>query len=125
MRKQLTQLGQRELQILHLVWELNEASVSEIHAKLNKTETLAYTTVMTIMKKLAEKSFLTFRQVGNTYIYRAAQKPESVKQNLLDDMISKVFLGSPLDMLQTLVKGTKLSETDRAELKKIIDNLED
>lgn len=125
MRKPLSPLGETEMEILNLVWELGEASVADVREKMLDYRNVAYTTVMTIMKNLADKKYLKFRKEGLSYIYSAAVQPNEVRFSLIDRLVDKVFKGSPKDLVQTLVQNENLSEKERLEIKKIIDKLED
>lgn len=125
MRKSLTPLGESEMEILHHVWELGEATVAEVKERILKERKVAYTTVMTIMKNLNDKGYLKYRKDGNTYVYSARKKPEEVQSNLVSGMIDKVFKGSTSALVQTLVKGENLSEEELKELRNMIDDMED
>jgi len=123
MKKSLAPLGESEMEILHIVWEKNEASVSEVHQQMLTYRKVAYTTVMTIMKKLADKGLLAFRKEGVTYIYSAAKPESEVKHGLLQQMLAKVFKGSPAEMVQSLVENEDLSESERREIEQTIKKL--
>lgn len=125
MRKPLDPLGETEMEILNIVWDLGEASVSDVRERILEYREIAYTTVMTIMKNLADKEYLKYRKEGLSYIYSAAVKPDQVRYSLIDRLVDKVFKGSPTDLVQTLVKNENLSEQERREIKKMIDKLED
>lgn len=125
MKKSLTPLGESEMEILHHVWELGEATVAEVQEKILEKRKIAYTTVMTIMKNLNDKGFLKYRKQGVTYVYSAAIEPEDVQFSLIDNLIHKVFKGSPSALVQTLVKGENLNEQDIDAIKKLIDKMED
>jgi len=125
MKKSLTPLGETEMEILHHVWELEEATVAKVQERILTKRKVAYTTVMTIMKNLNDKGYLKYRKDGVTYVYSAAQEPENVQFNLVGKLIDKVFKGSPSALVQTLVKNENLTEKDRAEIKKLIDGMED
>ena len=125
MRKPLDPLGETEMEILNIVWDLGEASVADVREKILKYRQVAYTTVMTIMKNLADKEYLKYRKDGLSYIYSAAVKPEDVRYSLINRLVDKVFQGSPTELVQTLVKNENLSEEERREIKKMIDKLED
>lgn len=113
------------MEILHHVWELEEATVAEVKERILKERKVAYTTVMTIMKNLNDKGYLKYRKEGNTYVYSARKKPHEVQSNLVSGMIDKVFKGSTSALVQTLVKGENLSNEELKELREIIDNMED
>ncbi|MEX0661797.1 MAG: BlaI/MecI/CopY family transcriptional regulator [Balneolaceae bacterium] len=125
MKKSLTPLGETEMEVLHHVWSLGEASVAEVREKILENRKVAYTTVMTVMKNLADKKYLKYRKEGLSYIYSAAIQPEDVRYNLVDRLIDKVFHGSPKDLVQALVQNEKLTDEERKEIKNMIDNMED
>lgn len=124
MRKSLTPLGETEMEVLNHVWALGEASVNDVRERILEKRKVAYTTVMTVMKNLADKKYLKYRKEGLSYIYSAAIKPEDVRYNLVDRLVDKVFHGSPKDLVQALVQNEKLSDGEREEIKKMIDGLE-
>ncbi len=125
MKKSLTPLGETEMEVLHHVWDFGEATVKDVQERILEDRKVAYTTIMTVMKNLAEKGYLKYRKEGASYVYSPAKEPESVRFNLVKDLVKKVFKGSPTELVQTLVQGEKLSEEEREELRKMIDNMED
>lgn len=113
------------MEVLHHVWNVGEASVADIRNRILEDRKVAYTTIMTVMKNLADKGYLKYRKEGISYIYSAAIDPSNVQFNLVDRLVDKVFHGSPRDLVQALVKNEKLSEKDRDEIKKLIESMED
>ena len=124
-RKSLTPLGETEMEVLHHVWDLGQATVSDVHARILAERTVAYTTVMTVMKKLADKGFLTFDSSGPSYVYSAARSPDDVRRGLLQDVLEKVFKGSPTALVQSLVQTEEISEAERIEIRQLIAELDD
>ena len=124
-RKSLTPLGETEMEILHHVWHLGDATVAQVRDRILETRPIAYTTVMTVMKNLASKYFLQFEKDGNTYVYSAARPPEEVRQSLVGDLVNKVFNGSPLALVQTLVGSENLSDDALHEIRTLIEQMED
>lgn len=120
MKKSLTPLGETEMEILHIMWDLGEASVADVHEQILKQRKAAYTTVMTIMKNLADKGYLTFKKDGMAYIYSPARPAGEVKHSLLKLMMAKVFKGSPSELVQTLVENENLSEIEQMEIEDLI-----
>jgi len=120
MRKALTPMGETEMEILQLVWERGESTVADIQEEIMKHRKVAYTTVMTIMKNLADKGYLTYRKEGLTYVYSPKKPEEDVKSSLLEAILNKVFKGSPSELVQTLVKREKLSDAERDEIISLI-----
>ena len=85
-RRSLSRLGETEMEVLHQVWAIGEASVADVHERMLGYRSVAYTTVMTVMKKLADKGYLQFAKDGATYVYSAARSPEEVQRSLVDDL---------------------------------------
>lgn len=125
MKKSLTPLGETEMEVLHHVWDLEEATVKQVRKRILKNREVAYTTIMTVMKNLAEKGYLKYRKEGVTYVYSPAIEPDSVRSNLIKNLVTKVFKGSPKELVQALVNSEDLTEKDFAEIKTMIDNMED
>jgi predicted transcriptional regulator len=123
-RKSLTHLGETEMEVLHHVWDLGEATVADVRARILEDRDVAYTTVMTVLKKLAEKGYLTYHKEGRSYVYEPAQQPDEVQHSLLRRLMEKVFHGSPSALVQTLVRREDLSSEERREILDIIDALE-
>jgi len=125
MKKSLTPLGETEMEVLHHVWRLKEASVKDVRKRILENREVAYTTIMTVMKNLADKGYLKYRKEGVSYIYSPAVEPESVRFNLVNDLVKKVFRGSPKSLVQTLVQNEYLSDDERREIRNLIDEMED
>lgn len=124
-KKSLTPLGETEMEVLHHVWRLGRATVADVREEILGERDIAYTTVMTVLKKLAEKGYLRYEQEGRAYVYEPARRPEAVRGSLLGDLLEKVFGGSPMALVQTLVRREDLSDEERRELRRLIKALDD
>ncbi|HLR26233.1 MAG TPA: BlaI/MecI/CopY family transcriptional regulator [Fodinibius sp.] len=125
MKKSLTPLGETEMEVLHHVWELEEATVKQVRKRILENREVAYTTIMTVMKNLTEKGYLKYRKEGVAYVYSPSQQPDSVRSKLVGNLVNKVFKGSPKELVQTLVRSKGLTEEDLDEIKDMIDDMED
>ena len=124
-RKSLTHLGETEMEVLHHVWDLGEATVADVRERMLEDREVAYTTVMTVLKKLAEKGYLDYHKDGRSYVYKSAEEPNSMQHSLLQRLMKKVFQGSPSALVQTLVQREDLSENEREEIKALIAALDE
>jgi BlaI family transcriptional regulator, penicillinase repressor len=120
----LAPLGESEMELLELVWESGPASVADIHQLALINRQVAYTTIMSQLRKLADKGYLEFAKEGNAYIYSAARRPGEVRHSLLSNILDKVFGGSALEMVESLVKNESISAEDYAEMKRMIEEME-
>jgi len=124
MKNETPKLTNAELEIMHVVWELDGATVREVHESLNQRRTLAYTTVMTMMNILEEKGHLTRHKQGRAYRYEPVRPKSQVISGMVDDFVGKVFEGSARPLVLGLVKDRKLSEKDLEEIARLIKEME-
>lgn len=124
-KRSLTSLGETEMEVLHHVWSLGEATVADVRARILEEREVAYTTIMTVMKNLAEKGYLQYHKEGVAYVYAPARSAQDVQRSLLGDLIQKVFNGSPQSLAQALVQQEDLSADDLADIRAMIDQMND
>ncbi|HKS95579.1 MAG TPA: BlaI/MecI/CopY family transcriptional regulator [Terriglobia bacterium] len=83
-----------ELECMKALWTLGESTVHGIRAALLATRPLAYTTVMTIMDRLARKGVVEREKRGRAHVYRPAVTDAEVRDRALDRLVGNFFLGS-------------------------------
>jgi predicted transcriptional regulator len=112
------------MEVLHHVWQLKSATVGDVLDRIQRERPIAYTTVMTVMRNLADKGYLAFEKDGNTYVYTPKKTAGEVQRNLVRDLVSKVFRGSPSALVQALVSDEQLSTEDIERIRSLIDDME-
>ena len=125
MRTTLNPLGETEMEVLRHVWTLRRCTVREVHAAINADRALAYTTVMTVMKNLAKKGYLSHEKDGAAYVYTPARSAETVRRSLLAGFVDTVFGGSPSAFVNALADPETLTDADRARLEALVASLPD
>ena len=120
MKKIEAKLTDVELEIMHVVWELDGGTVRQVHELLNQQRPLAYTTVMTMMNILEEKGHLTRRKEGRAYHYEPVRPKSQVISGMVDDFVGRVFEGSAAPLIVSLVKDKKISKKDLDEIARMI-----
>lgn len=123
--RSISALGETELEVLNHVWALKRATVSAVHQRILRSRRVAYTTIMTVMRKLATKGLLDVDDSGQSYIYSAARPAEEVRGSLASDLVEKAFEGSASALVQALVRQERLSDDERAEIRRLLDELQD
>ena len=125
MRLPTPTLTPQELAIMKVVWRLEAATVRDVYEQLRATRAIAYTTVLTMMKILEQKGYVTKTRDGRAYVYRAARPRQQVIGGMVREFIDRVFDGASRPMLLHLVKQTKLSEKERKALLKAIEEVDE
>jgi predicted transcriptional regulator len=120
-RKSLDSLGQLQIAVMEIVWDLGEASVSQVRDKLAQKKSLAYTTVLSAMQKLEKAGWLRHRSEGRTYVYRPRRSRKEAGTNALEQFTHRVFDGDPVLLFEHLIDNEQLSDEELARLRKLID----
>jgi predicted transcriptional regulator len=120
-RRRLPALGAQELAIMKVVWRLGDVSVREVYETLRQRRPVAYTTVMTMMNTVEAKGYLKKTLDGRAYRYRPAVPEGRVVTAMVREFVERVFDGSAGPLLAHLVSETALSEKERDELRRLID----
>lgn len=83
-----------ELKCMKALWALDQATVHEVRSRLLPERRLAYTTVMTVMDRLARKGVVEREKRGRAHVYRATVAEELVRDRALDRLMEDFFRGS-------------------------------
>jgi BlaI family transcriptional regulator, penicillinase repressor len=113
-------LGERELDVMTLLWQNGSGTVTEVQQALNAT--LAYTTVLTILRNLEAKGFAYREEEGRAHRYFPKVKQRAAQQRAVRRLIDTLFRGSPEALLTQLVDDHDLSPE---ELRRIARKLSD
>jgi len=114
----------KEMEVLHILWQKKEVSVKEVHEKLGGEATNGYTTILKIMQIMNEKGLVTRQKNGKLHLYKAVTSPENTKTQLLDKMINTVFQGSASQMVMSALGNGKPSKEELKEIRNYLDQLE-
>jgi BlaI family penicillinase repressor len=121
MTRPIPSLGAQELAIMKVVWRLKDVSVREVYETLRERRTVAYTTVMTMMNTLEAKGYLKKALDGRAFRYKPAIQEQRVVTAMVREFVQRVFDGSSAPLLAHLVTSSALSDDEREELRRLID----
>jgi predicted transcriptional regulator len=105
-RHALLDLAPLELDCLNMLWPMGEATVREIRDALASRRPRAYTTIMTIMDRLARKGIVERRKTGRAYIYKPNLTAEDARAHALAQVIDSFFGGSKELVIAHLGEGS-------------------
>lgn len=120
MRQPSTILTAAELEIMHEVWRLEQATVRDVYEALRERRKVAYTSVMTMMKILEQKGHLKRKQEERAYVYRPARPRAQVLRRMVRDFVDRVFQGAAKPLMVHLVEDSRLSPEDLAEIRRLL-----
>jgi BlaI family penicillinase repressor len=93
-RRSVLDLAPLELDCMNTLWPIGQATVREIRDLLAPRRPRAYTTIMTIMDRLARKGVVERKKVGRAYIYRPNLSAEEARSQALGQVVENYFGGS-------------------------------
>src|SRR5678810_374114 len=86
-------LGDRELDVMGVLWDLGSGTVAEVRRKLPAD--LAYTTVLTILRNLEAKELVHHTAEGKAHRYHPRVARKTARRSALARVVDKLFHGSP------------------------------
>jgi len=119
------ELTPAELRVMKALWELGRGSVAEVRAKLaTRGHEVAYTTVMTLLGRLAAKQAVAVDKTREPFVYKPAHRRESVLRERLREFVHEVFDGKADSLVLRLVEDETLSRADLQRIEKMIADAE-
>jgi len=117
------ELTPAEFGVMKALWDLDSATVADVRADLaRRGNDIAYTTVMTLLGRLAAKHAVTVCKAREPFVYAPAFRRESVLRDRLRDFVRDVFDGQASSVVLHLVDDATLSPDElRAIERRIAD----
>ncbi len=112
-------LTQRELDIMGVLWELGEGTVTEVRDHVDPD--LAYTSISSMIRTLELKGFVSHRRgEGKTHVYFPVIAPEAAGESALGRVLDKIYGGSPIKLLAHLVQQKRLSAKELERMRDLL-----
>ena len=111
-------LGERELDVMAILWEIGSGTVAEVRERLDAP--LAYTTVLTVLRNLEGKRFVRREEEGRAHRYFPRVQQQTAQRNALSRLVTQLFHGSPQALLMQLVDDHDVSAAELQRLARTI-----
>ena len=98
-------LPELELEVMKVLWSLETGTVAAVKERLDPRRPLAYTTVMTVLDRLARKGAVTRRKEGRGYLYKPAISSADAREVAIDRLLSDYFNNS-VDKLADFLRSS-------------------
>lgn len=112
-------LSGRELDVMNVLWTSGSATVSEVLDDLQ--DELAYTTVLTILRRLEDKGHVRHNAEGKAHRYLPVLQRVEAQDSAIRRMTRKLFLDSPALLMSRLLGEGTLTEDQLRELRALVD----
>ncbi|MGB6546731.1 MAG: BlaI/MecI/CopY family transcriptional regulator [Candidatus Acidiferrales bacterium] len=94
LRRSILELAPLELDCMNALWSVSEGTVRQIQQLMVATRPRAYTTIMTILDRLAQKGVVARQKTGRAYIYRPNLTAEQARTHAIERIVDGFFKGS-------------------------------
>jgi predicted transcriptional regulator len=105
-------LTEVELELMNIIWSLNEVTIKDVVANLSKERSLAYTTVATVLKVLEQKGFLECQKNSYAHIFVPIVTKSHYESTCIEHMVTNVFDGEPVALVQRLLMTKNIQQAD-------------
>jgi BlaI family transcriptional regulator, penicillinase repressor len=113
-----------ELEILHILWSRGPSTVREIHEVLAKEKDVGYTSALKLLQIMTTKGLVTRTEDQRAHVYQATQPAEATKQQVVADVLQRVFRGSASQLMQHVLSGRRGSKKEIEEIRRMLDEYE-
>ena len=123
-RKKITALTNAEHRIMEVIWARGAATVAEVVEALKGKD--AYTTILTLMRILKAKGYLSSRKEGRAYVFVPKVDRDTMARKAVHQLLTKFFAGSPSELVLTFLREEELTPEELDVIKqKIMDSGDD
>jgi predicted transcriptional regulator len=113
------QFTDRELDVMAVLWERGSGTVSEVRDAL--AGHFAYTTVLTVLRTLEDKGYVSHVTEGKAHRYTPAVDPDIAGRSAVTRIVDTMFAGAPELLLTQLVSDRRLDRKKLRQLRALLD----
>ncbi len=117
------QLGDLQLAILRTLWDRGSSPVAGVHEAL-RDRGLALTTIATMLRKMEEKGLVSHEERGRQFVYTAEVDPSLVQRNLVGELVTRLFDGDPLALVNHLLREGEIELGELDDLRRRVGEAE-
>jgi BlaI family penicillinase repressor len=115
------QLSEAEWKVMNVLWRAGSGSARDVLEALHGETRWAYTTVKTMLSRLAEKGAVSERTAGAAVVYTPRIRQNATRRAALKSLVERAFGGAMDSFVHHLVSREQLSDRERARLRELLD----
>ena len=118
-RSHLKKPTEAELAILRVLWARGPSTVREVAQQMGRES--AYTTILKLLQIMTDKGLVRRDESPRTHVYEAVSTEGQTQQQLVKDLLERVFDGSATQLVMQALASKKTSRKELAEIQKLLD----
>jgi BlaI family transcriptional regulator, penicillinase repressor len=115
------ELTEAEWAIMRVVWENEPCAAGTVQEALQRDRGWAYSTVKTVMDRMAKKGLLQVEKIRNLQLFRSTIDESNARKGEFRKMLKRAFDGALTPMMQFLVENEEFSDEELATLRKMLE----
>jgi BlaI family penicillinase repressor len=116
-----TRLGKVQRQIMEVLWREGRATARQVTQELSRTESIAHSTVQTLLRKLEAKGVITHDVEDRVFFFRPLYQPSDIVEAATRDLLTRVFQGSVYGLVAHLFEHETISPEERRRLRELVE----
>ena len=117
-------LSDREWTVLNALWASGGAELGTLVTMLHPATAWSRNTVLTYLTRMEAKGLVRIDKNVNPHIYQAIPDRESCRQSERRSFLQRVYSGSAGDLIAAFLKEEPISQAQRDQLRKMLDDME-
>ncbi len=105
---------------MEILWQRGSATVAEVHKALPKRLGLSYSTVLTTLRILEQKGYVTHSKEGQAFVYEPVVSRSQAQMKALGHVLSRFFENSPELLVMNLLNTEQIDAEDLQRIQKLI-----
>jgi predicted transcriptional regulator len=118
-------LTKAELRLMKVLWNRGESTVADVVAATAADGELAYNSVLTTIRILETKGYVSHRQEGRAFLYSSSIGETEASRSEVRHLLQRFFGNSREALLLSLLGDVELSTDELKRLKEAIANAPD
>ncbi len=118
-------LTQAELRLMRVLWDRGESTVADMVSATADEGPLAYTSVLTTIRVLENKGYVTHRQDGRAFLYTSSIGEQEASRSEVRHVLQRFFGNSRERLLLSLLGDQEISPEELKRLKDAIAEIPD
>ncbi|MDZ4348679.1 MAG: BlaI/MecI/CopY family transcriptional regulator [Xanthomonadaceae bacterium] len=119
------QISEAESRVMEALWRDSPRSAEDVVAELAEPNGWAEATVKTLLNRLLNKGAISAERDGRRYLYAPVLRREDWLRGESESLLDRLFGGQVAPLVAHFSQRRKLSPDDIAELRKLIEELDD
>ncbi|MHC5164581.1 MAG: BlaI/MecI/CopY family transcriptional regulator [Planctomycetota bacterium] len=116
---------EKELAILKVLWQKGPSTVRQVNDEINKQLETGYTTTLKLMQIMTDKGLLIRDHSGFNDIYKPAVSAEITEEQIVGDMMDKVFSGSAERLVMRALAAKQVTAEELKKIRQLLDKMEE